>query len=447
MISKDISAGLRSFRFKMRSSLSVVFCIALGIAAASAVTTLIYTVLYRPLPFENPEELVRLWMAEPEGGDENVELSYPEFRDVASSTGTLAQVAAVGRVRMGLIAGDTVARARGEAVSEDYFELLGVTPQLGRLFAPEEYSLGSEKAMILTHRLWSKFFSSDPSVVGTAVSTADETFVVVGVMAPSFRGTVDEDEIEFWIPLQHHLDTESVESRDARGLWVLGRRQGDQGEAAVAAEMSALGRGFAESFPDANEGLSLTVEQVGAEWREDFRSNGLLLAAAVCMLLLVAASNVAGLMLARTLGRQRQLALQSAIGASRYRIFRALMVETFLLVSVGGILGMVIAPWVLRTLLAIAPVELPDYLTIQTDLRASLLAFAVVAITAVVSGLLPALIGARTPMSAVLNQGGTKSTATGSEKVIGVGLVVAEVALTMILLVCSSMLLRSHQAR
>ncbi|MEO1086337.1 MAG: ABC transporter permease, partial [Acidobacteriota bacterium] len=315
------------------------------------------------------------------------------------------------------------------------------------LFAAEEYSLGSEKTMILTHRLWSSFFNSDPDIVGTTVRTADESFTVVGVMAPSFRGTVDEDEIEFWIPLKHHLGAENLENRDSRSLWVIARRGGDKGQAVVAAEMAALGRSFAESYPDANEGLSLTVQQVGAEWREDFRSNGLLLAAAVAMLLLVAASNVAGLMLARTLGRQRQFALQSAIGASRYRIFRALMIETFLLVSAGGLLGMAIAPWVLRTLLATSPVELPDYLTIQTDLRASLLAFAVVALTAVISGLLPAIIGARTPMRAVLNQGGTKSTATGSEKFIGVGLVVAEVALTMILLVCSSMLLRSHQAR
>ena len=447
MITKDILASSRSFRSKARSSVPIVFCIAIGIAAASAVTTLVYTVLYRPLPFENPEQLVRLWMAEPEGGDDQVELTYPEFRDIRSASATLDQVAALGRSRLGLIAGDTVARVRGEAVSEDYFDLLGVSAEKGRLFAPDEYGLGSQPTMILTHRLWSTHFARDPDIVGSTVRTADQTFTIIGVMPSAFRGTVDGDEIEFWIPVQHHLGAERLEDRESRNLYVIARRQTERDPQAVASEMAALGQGFVEAYPEGNRDLSLRIEPVGAEWRDDFRSNGLLLAAAVSMLLLVAALNVAGLMLTRTLSRRRQLAIQSAIGATRFRIFRALMIETSMLVAIGGALGIAIAPWILRTLLATAPIDLPDYLSIQADLRASLLAFGVVAVTALVSGFLPALMGARTPMTEVLNQGGGKSTASGLEKHFSIGLVVAEVALTMILLVCSSMLLRSHQAR
>lgn len=442
----DVKAALIRIRRNLVSSLAVIACVAVGLAAASSISTLIYAALLRPLPFADAEQLVRVWVAPGGNADQREPLSLNQFRALQSSAQTLDQAAAVERVRLGLLVGDRVARARGEAVSDHYFPLLGVQPALGRLFAADEYSAGAVPTMLLSYRLWSGQFNADPQIVGKTIRSADAAFTVVGVMPPEFRGSVDEDRIEFWTPLLPHLGAEGSSQSDEARLLVLGRTSSGLSPSAVGAEMAALGGRLSQAMPAINGPYQMVVEPLGASWRQEFRAGGVSLAISVALLLAVACSNVAGVMLLRVWGNQRQLAVQSALGASRWRVFSSLLIESTILVSLGGAVGIVAAPWLLQWLLSHAPMQLPDYLDLQPSLVSTVLALIILGLTALAAGLLPAWLGTRIPVSSVLKQGGRASIGAGQAR-LGKALVIAEIALTMVLLASSTMLIRSHLAR
>lgn len=442
----DLKIALIRIRRSLGSSIAVVACVAVGLAAASAISTLIYAALLKPLPFANPEQLLRVWVAQGVGDDERQPLSLDQFQELQRGVQTIDQLAAVARVRVGLLAGDRVERVRGEAVSADYFPLLGVQPALGRLFAADEYAASAAPVMLLSHRLWSGQFNADPQIVGKTVQSADMVFTVAGVMPPNFRGSIDQDRIEFWTPLLPHLGADGLRQSDQPQLWVIARTGPGLLPSAVAAELTALGARLSQAMPSAGGAYSMVVEPLGASWRREFRAGGLSLAISVFLLLAVACSNVAGIMLFRVWGSQRQLAVQSALGASRWWVFSSLLMESTILVALGGGIGIAAAPWLLQWLLGQAPMQLPDYLNLQPSLISTVLALAILGLTAVAAGLLPAWLGARMPVSAVLNKGGKSSIGAGQAR-LGKTLVIAEIALTMVLLASSTMLIRSHLAR
>ncbi len=445
----DIMAAIRGARRSWKMNLAAVACVALGVAAASAVLTLYSSVVLRPLPFPDEDRLVRVWSAnrsvirQGRGA-----LSIPDVADIGEQATTLDRFVATARSRVMFLGDRGARRVEGEAVTPGYFALIDVEPFIGRLFAPEEYRESSEPVMILAHGTWVTEFGGDPGILGSTVRTALRNYTVVGVLQPDFLGTIEEDipDIEFWVPLVHDRTAELRANRNVAVAWSIGRlgpgvtlSQADQ-------EINAIGERLSQLYPDVRGDRGLRIERMGENWRQGLRWRNYLLLGAAGLLLVVAAANVAGLLVARSLNRRRELAVRSALGAGTGRLVRQVFAETAVLAAAGGAVGILMAPWVLGAFLSLAPEEVPGYVDVVPDGWALLLATAVVALTALVAGSAPAFVSASVSPGAALRSGDRGNTASRAERSWNRWLVAGEVALTTVLIVTAGLLVRSYRA-
>jgi predicted permease len=446
-IGLDVRGAVRTGRRSAKLNLAAVACIAMGIAATAAVLTLFTSVVLRPLPFPDAARLVRVWQQE-EGvlRTGRGQLSLPDVTDIASQLTTLDRFEATGRARLMFLGDRGARRVEGEAVTPGYFELLGVEPFLGRLFTPDEYAAASGATMLLAYGTWMTEFGGDPSILGATVRTNTVDYTVVGVLPPDFLGTIEEDfpDIEYWVPIEQYDMPARRDRRDVAYIWTIARvAQGGSVEQARV-EVEAMGRRLAEASADTDRPFGLRVERLGENWREQMRGRNYLLLTAAGLLLLVAASNVAGLLVARTLNRRREFAVRAALGAGRGRLVRQSLVETLVLTLVGSAIGVASAPWVLATFIRLAPSEVPQYVRVSPDTWALVLTVSVVAVTALVAGVIPAVVSARVHPADVLH-GGRGQTTARAERAWGRLLVAGEVALTTVLLVTAGLLMRSYR--
>jgi putative ABC transport system permease protein len=434
--------ALRSLVRSPRLSLAAVACIGLGAAATTAVATLVAATVLRPLPFPAAERLVRLWWEEE--GNARVSLSIPELRDAAALR-SFDVLLGTARVRGVAILDGGAQRIRGEGVTPGYFESLGLRPRLGRLLADDDHRPGASRVIVISHALWTSSFGADPAVVGRTFRTERSAYTIVGVGPAGFQGTVEPDEVTFWIPLGQYEPAAMLEQRQTRQTWAIARLREGTALPAAAAEAAALGAALRERHPDLYRRLTLRVEPMGENWRGGFRASGLLLAGAAALLLLVAATNVAGLLFARVLDRRRELAVRAALGADRGRLVRQLLLEASMLVAAGSLLGMLVAPAVLRAFLALSPVALPAYVQVAPDARALVVSVLALALTGLLAGTAPAVLGSRVTPGEALKEDGRGSVGGRVERRGGGLLVAGEVALTLVLLVAGALLLRSWE--
>lgn len=428
------------------TALAVIACIALGTAAVGAVLTLVGAALLAPLPFPEAGQLHRVWLAA-EDGDARTDLSLPEARDLAAGLAGLGEFAIVARSRAVARLPTGAERLRGEAVSPNYFELVGQSPALGRGFASSDFAVVAPAAVLISDALWRRAFAADPGVPGRTLVTEERALTIVGVMPAGFSGSIENDEVEYWLPVPHYIPARIVDDRSARQTWTLLRLQADVPLSALQARLAALELDWAQRFPATYEGLGLRSERFGENWREPLRGNAWLLAAAVLVLLAIAALNVSALLLlARALERRRELALHAALGASRWRIARRLLLESALLVAIGGVLGALAGTPLLKLFLQLMPEAIPEYLAIGFDPRAMLLSALAIAAAALLAGTLPAVVGSRAAPATALASGARGSTAGRHERSWGDRLVAAELACTVVLLVAAALLVRSYLA-
>lgn len=442
-----LKSALRGLSRSPRLAIAAVLCIGLGTAATSAVATLVSAALVRPLPFPEAERLVRIWLEVPDS-QPRMELSYPDLRDLQGSLRTVDRVEGLVRARPIVFDDEGGRRVEGEAVTEGYFDLLGVEPFVGRLFDRGDHRPDAERVVVLAHSAWGEMFAYDPQVVGRTISTDMGPFAVAGVLPPSFTGTVEEDsgDLELWFPVDQYVPAERRERRDVAGVWTVARLAPGASLEAASAELEALGRRFAELYPESHGDRIFSVEPMGESWRAELRRGSYLLAGASGLLLLVAALNVMALLLARSVVRRRELAIRSALGAGRGRLMRQSLTETLLLVGAGGLLGLAAGPPLLRAFLEISTVRLPQYVDARPDALALAVSFGVVAVAALVAGLAPAFLGARTDLTETLGEGGRGAAGGRTLRRWGAGLVFAEVALTMVLVVAASFMIRTYRA-
>jgi predicted permease len=445
-VDTDLKSALRSIKRSLRLSLAAVACIALGTAASSAVLTLYSSAVLRPLPFPDAGRLVRIWLDDPAVGPRR-QLTLPDVLDLENQLTTLDRFVATARSRIMFLGDRGARRVEGEAVTPGYFDLLGIEPLLGRVFLPDEYLAGSEPTMVLSFATWNSHYGGNPEILGSTIRAATRNYAVVGVLPPSFLGSIEEDfpDIEFWVPMVHDRTDEVRRSRAGSGyIWTIGRLGPGIDMAQAEHEVHAIGTRVAEGNPEARGPMGMRVERLGENWREQLRARNYLLLAAAGLLLLVAASNAAGLFTTRSLAKRRDMAVMAALGASRTRLIRQVFAETSLLVVAGAAVGTFLALPVLRSFMNIAPNEVPEYVSLNLDGRALLLVLTVLALTAVLAGTMPALLGSRVdPVGALRGRG---TTAGRRERRLGDRLVVAEVALTTVLVVTAGLLLRSYQA-
>jgi putative ABC transport system permease protein len=448
----SLDSSLRALRAPLRGllrspglSLAATLCIALGAAATTSVATLANAVLVRPVPFPDADRLLRVWLEEP--GVPRVSLSIPESREI-HGLDAFDKVSATARVRAVTVLADGAQRLRGESVDRGYFETLGLRAAAGRLLTDDDHRPDAPPAVILSHGLWTRSFGASPAAIGTILRTQRSAFTIVGVASRGFTGTVEDDEVEFWIPIEHHEPRAALQDRTVRQTWIIARLAAGTQAPAASAQLDALTSAWRARDPERYRNLTFHAEPLGESWRGGLRRGTGLLVGAAAALLAIGALNVGCLLLARVMDRRREFAVRVALGASRGRIIRQLVLESAVMCAAGGLLGLVAGPALLKTFLAASPVALPGYLDLTPDARVAIVAIAALTIAALAAGTAPALVGGTASQAPECNdvlQLGSRGTATapGERRWVAV-LIAAETALTLVLLVSGSLLLRSY---
>lgn len=451
ILPQDLRRTLRSLLRTPALSIAALTCIALGVGAAVFIFTVTDGVLARQLPFPHSDRLMRVWKVDRASGADRAGVSYPDYKDLAQARGFEA-VELVARMRIAIVTDDGAERVRGEAVTPGYFAMIGVKPGIGRFFAEPEYRPEGARVIVIGYELWQRKYAGRRDIIGQSVRTRgfsegranDELRTIVGVMPPGFAGTVDEDISEFWVPVEHYAPRSLIERRDMRMCWVMARLREGVSIGAAQTEIAALGARIAAENPDAYENISLRVEPLGEFWRSQFRTGLLMLSGAAILLLLIASTNIANLLLARLAQREHELTVRMALGATPARIGRQLLTESVMLAMLGGLIGVAAAFAGVKLFMAREVIALPSYVTISPDGRVVLFAIAVVLVTGILFGTLPALFASRLDTAGRLREATRGGTQGRRQRLIGQGLVILEVALTVVLLVSSALMLRTY---
>lgn len=409
--------------------------LALGIGANSAIFSMVYAVLLKPLAFENPDRLVQLYQVS-EG--RNVPyFSPPNFVDTQNQATNFEAISAVDSGGVTLTGRGAPAVLNGAEVSASFFTVFRVKPQLGRVMSVEENEPDKAMVAVLSHTTWQNRFGGDPGIIGQRIQLDSRPFTVIGI-AP--KGFDFPQETELWTPLAY----DKLFKGDSRGAWYLkvyGRMKNGATVTAAAEESSLIAARLAKAYPDANEGLGGTVRPLQESLVGSSRSALYLLLGAVGLVLLIACVNVANLLLAKAAARGPEFAVRQALGASRGRLLRQLVTESVLLGALGGVAGVALASLSLDSLIALQPGGVPRLAEVRIDSTVMLFAAVLAMGTGLVCGVLPGLAARRAPAPA-LREGGRGFVSGRSSRVRG-GLVVGQMALAMMLLAGAGLLLRS----
>jgi predicted permease len=443
----DLRYGLRMLLKNRGFTAVAVLTLALGIGANSAIFSLFNAMFLQPPALvESPEQIVSV-IGTREGRLAERSFSYLDYLDYRDRSSVLSEIAAQGMVWLYLSSGSDSTEVPGDVVSSNYFSLLGVRPALGRFFLPEEDSLASPNPVaVLSYEFWQRQFGGDPEIVGRSVRMNGALFTVVGVAPEGFRGIHAGGPELIWVPLQMAaLDKSRGELISRKNRWfdLVGRLKPEHTLESAADEMTALAAHLEAAYPETNKNVSVQLAQLKGLYpmaRDSAAKQAEVLAAVVVCLLLIACANLAGVLLARSTTRRKEIAIRLALGAGRARLVRQLLTESLLLSLFGGLGGLLVAFWA-RDLIA----SFFTYSISDLDLRINPLVlgytFTVSIITGVIFGLAPALEATRFSLVAALKDSGT-STGYRQSRLRAI-LVVSQVALSLVLLVGAVLLIQS----
>src|SRR3954471_5531460 len=423
--------------------------LALGIGANSAIFTVVNAVVMRPLPYAHADRLVRVTADFTALNTTDVGLSQPELMDYQDRSGLFESIAGVWAINANLTEIDQPERVEALLASPTYFDVLGVTPQLGRLFRPEDNGPGISTVLVISDALWHRRFAASPAAIGRKLRIDDDWYTVIGVLPPGFRhpGRSVLTDVDVWAPASfvgNPFPPQPV--RNAYFITgAIGRLRPGITVAEAREKLAAFGQTERQSYPNDYPARAAWTPRLIA-LQDDLvgtvRPALLMLFGAVGLVLLIACANIANLLLARASSRHRELAVRRALGSSRARLVRLMLAESLLLAVLGGPAGIGVTIWLLELLLALVPAGLPRLQEVSID--GQVLAFtAVIAIgTAVIFGTLPALQSSRADVNESLKEG-TRGSSLAARGVLRSGLVVAEFGLALVLLVGAALLARS----
>jgi putative ABC transport system permease protein len=431
----DVRLALRSLRRAPAYAVAAISALALAIGANTALFSLIESTLLRAAPYPHAEQL--LILQERTKTFDELSVSLPDFVDWRAQSGAqFSGMAAFHRESFTLTGSGDPDRVSGRMVSSDFFGLLGAKPQLGRFFQPADDAAGAQRTVVLSNSLWQRRFGSDPRVVGQSLQLSSESYTIIGVAAPGFRFFSTQD---LFVPIG--LWSDQFDDRDTHpGITVVGRlRPGVTIEQARAA-MDAVAERLEKQYPKSNTGERASLKTLREIQTEDFRVALLVLWGAVGFVLLIAAANVANLALARATARAPEIAIRTALGASRARLLRELLTESVLLAVIGGALGVLLAYWGLAALLPVVPESLR---LAEVKLNGTVLAFTLglSVATGLAFGALPALRASTPDLDAMLRE--SHATDSRPRRRLRSALVVTEIALALMLLIGAGLLMRS----
>jgi putative ABC transport system permease protein len=435
ILRQDLSYTGRVLRRAPGFTTTAVLVVALGIGATTAAFSVTDFVLIRPLPFPEPARLVKIWETTP--GYSAMELSAPNYRDWTAAATSFESTGVYYSAAVTVTGSGEPRRLLGAAVSAGVFPTLRVAPLIGRTFAEADDRPGAAGTVVLSYRLWQAEFGGDPTIVGRRVTFDDSPYAVIGVMAPEFHFPASD--VLFWTATRFGERDYQAAERTNNYLEAVGRLRREVTLAQARAEMGLVAAQSRQQYPKENKDTGAALVSLGQEVSE--RSRLLLVAlfgAAACVLL-IGCANLANLLLARALGRRRELALRTAIGAGRPRLVRQLMTESLLLAGVGGGLGIGIAVVAVPLLTALVPATLPLASSPAVDVRVLLFAVCLTAVTGIGFGIAPVL---RVGGSADLD-GLRARTGGGQRERLRSTLVVTEIAASVVLLVSAGLLMRA----
>src|SRR5882762_1847998 len=407
---QDIRFGIRMLTKNRAFTLVALLTLALGIGANTAIFSVVNAIVFRPLPYAAPQQLVGVWTKDLKRPGSQYPASLPTFRDWQQQAHSFTGFAAYALNRYHISGKEGPDETRAALTTANFFEVMGVTPVLGR---PLQASDDHERVVLLGDELWRRRFNGDRNVIGKTIDLNAETFTIIGVMPPSFRFPTPA--IELWSSLApiYNLPGGSrssigdwVNNRSLRGYRVVGRLRDGVVVEQAQAEMNTIAERLAKDYPDSNAGTGVVLVPLRTQIVGDYRKPLLVLLVAVGFILLIACANVANLMMSRTAARDREIAIRRAMGAGQLRLIRQMLTESILLSTLRGFIGLLFATWGVQLLLGLTPKDIPRLEGVSVDRSALLFTFVVSIATGLLFVLAPASHARKLSLNATLREGG-----------------------------------------
>jgi predicted permease len=447
---QDLRYAFRTLAKNRGFTIVAVLTLALGIGANVATYSVVYGVLLKPLPFPQPEQLVRVFDDQNASNEKDIGMSVPELWDLQDRSGVFAEISAVISLNTAIAGGDRVVRAESLATSPDYFTLLGAKPELGRVYTQQDAAPGFIEPVVISNGFWRRYYGSDPNIIGRKMRLDSDMYTIVGVMPAGFRhpGPTLGTDVEVWaatgfnaqpFPTPPDRSLRFIGGAIARlkpGLTV------EKAQAQLNAYVAQLTRAYPKEYPT-ETGWALRLVPVKEDLVGPQRTELLILLGAVGFVLLIACVNIANLLLARSSVRRREIAIRLAMGAGRARLMRQLLTESTLLSAISGVVALATVLLLKNVIVSLAPADIPRLNEVEISAGVLIFAFVISIVTGVAFGLLPAFQAARADQVENLREGGRGSGIGRRHTRLSRMLVIAEVALSIVLLAGAGLLLRS----